>query len=296
MTGWCATSSAGHWAAPYQKKLFFFGAYQGPLVRQTPAANIAFVPSTAMLAGDFTSFASPACNGGRALTLRGGFENNRVDPARFSPAALNLVKRLPSTTHPCGEIAYTTTEDSTEGQALGRIDYQWTSNHSLFGRYMATSVKNPTPLTRSDSVLSLYNTSRAAGIPGLDKLAQSLAIGDTYVFGSNMVNSLRFAFNRTAIDRLDTPLFDPRALGSNVYSYDPGAMVMAVTGGFNIANPGGGLFITNSSQLSDDVTLVRGNHELSIGANVAYWTHYFFPRAFRRRLVVHGAADGLGFV
>jgi outer membrane receptor protein involved in Fe transport len=144
---------------------------------------------------------------------------------------------------------------------------------------MATSVKNPTPLTRSDSVLSLYNTSRAAGIPGLDKLAQSLAVGDTYVFGSNMVNSLRFAFNRTAIDRLDTPLFDPYALGSNVYSYDPGAMVMAVTGGFNIANPGGGLFITNSSQLSDDVTLVRGNHELSVGANVAYWTHYFFSHA-----------------
>jgi hypothetical protein len=262
-----------------QNKLFFFGAYQGTLVRQTPAANIAFVPSAAMLAGDFTSFASPACNGGRALTLRGGFENNRIDPARFSPAALNLAKRLPGTTHPCGEIAYTTTEDSTEGQALGRIDYQWTSNHSLFGRYMATSVKNPTPLTRSDSVLSLYNTSRAAGIPGLDKLAQSLAIGDTYVFGSNMVNSLRFAFNRTAIDRLDTPLFDPYALGSNVYSYDPGAMVMAVTGGFNIANPGGGLFITNSSQLSDDVTLVRGNHELSVGANVAYWTHYFFSHA-----------------
>jgi len=262
-----------------RNKLFFFGAYQGTLVRQTPAANIAFVPSAAMLAGDFTSFASPACNGGRALTLRGGFENNRIDPARFSPAALNLAKRLPGTTHPCGEIAYTTTEDSTEGQALGRIDYQWTSNHSLFGRYMATSVKNPTPLTRSDSVLSLYNTSRAAGIPGLDKLAQSLAIGDTYVFGSNMVNSLRFAFNRTAIDRLDTPLFDPYALGSNVYSYDPGAMVMAVTGGFNIANPGGGLFITNSSQLSDDVTLVRGNHELSVGANVAYWTHYFFSHA-----------------
>ncbi len=262
-----------------RNKLFFFGAYQGTLVRQTPAANIAFVPSAAMLAGDFTSFASPACNGGRAIALRGGFENNRIDPARFSPAALNLVKRLPSTTHPCGEIAYTTTEDSTEGQALGRIDYQLTSNHSLFGRYMATSVKNPTPLTRSDSVLSLYNTSRAAGIPGLDKLAQSLAIGDTYVFGSNMVNSLRFAFNRTAIDRLDTPLFDPYALGSNVYSYDPGAMVMAVTGGFNIANPGGGLFITNSSQLSDDVTLVRGNHELSVGANVAYWTHYFFSHA-----------------
>ena len=262
-----------------RNKLFFFGAYQGTLVRQTPAANIAWVPSAAMLSGDFTAFASPACNGGRQITLRGGFENNRIDPARFSRAALNLVKRLPATTDPCGQIQYTTTEDSTEGQFVGRIDYQWTTNHSLFGRYMATSVKNPTPLTRSDSVLSLYNTVRGAGIPGLDKLAQSLAVGDTRVYGPNTVNSLRFAFNRTSVDRLDTPLFDPYAIGSNVYSYDPGAMVLAVTGGFNIANPGGGLFNTNSSQLSDDLTLVRGSHELSVGANLAYWKHYFFSHA-----------------
>ena len=132
---------------------------------------------------------------------------------------------------------------------------------------MATSVKNPTPLTRSDSVLSLYNTARAAGIPGLDKLAQSLAVGDTHVFGSNTVNSLRFAFNRTAIDRLDTPLFDPYALGSNVYSYDPGPWSWLSLAGSTFANPGGGLFMTNSSQLSDDLTLVRGSHELSVGAN-----------------------------
>ena len=281
-------------------RLFFFGAYQGTIVRQTPAANIAFVPSVAMLAGDFSAFASPACNGGRQIALRGGFENNRIDPARFSPAALNLVRRLPGTTDPCGQITYPTTEDSDEGQAVGRVDYQWSSNHSLFGRYMATFVKNPTPLERSDQVLSLYNTTRAAGIPGLDKLAQSVAVGDTFIFGPNTVNSLRFAFNRTSIDRLDTPLFDPQALGSKVYSYDPGAMVLAVTGGFNIANPGGGLFQTNSSQVSDDLTLVRGNHDLSIGANLAFWKHYFFSHArsggdwmFSGQLTGLGLADFL---
>src|SRR5258705_7018820 len=116
---------------------------------------------------------------------------------------------------------------------------------------MATSVKNPTPLTRSDSVLSLYNTSRGAGIPGLDKLAQSLALGDTHSFGSNTVNSLRFAFNRTVIDRLDTPLFDPKALGSNVYSYDPGAMVLAVTGGVHKPNSRGGPVQNQSFPLLD---------------------------------------------
>ena len=49
-----------------------------------------------MLAGDFTTFTSPQCNGGRQVTLRAPYVNNRIDPALFSPAALNLAKRLPS--------------------------------------------------------------------------------------------------------------------------------------------------------------------------------------------------------
>src|SRR6266850_1330209 len=56
-----------------ESKLFFFGAYQGTATRQTPSANIAYVPTAAMMAGDFTAFASPACNGGRQVTLRAPF-------------------------------------------------------------------------------------------------------------------------------------------------------------------------------------------------------------------------------
>src|SRR5205814_10174802 len=121
-----------------QNKLFFFGAYQGTATRQTPNANIAFVPTAAMLAGDFTAFTSPACNGGRQVALRAPFANNQISPALFSPAALNLAKRLPTTTDPCGQVTYGTKDDNNEGQAVGKIDYQLTANHAMFGRYMAT--------------------------------------------------------------------------------------------------------------------------------------------------------------
>ena len=72
-------------------RLFFFGAYQGTNVRQTPSSNIAFVPTEAMLRGDFTAYASAACNGGTPVTLRAPFVNNAINPALFSPAAVNLV-------------------------------------------------------------------------------------------------------------------------------------------------------------------------------------------------------------
>jgi len=58
-------------------RLFFFGAYQGTTLRQRPADEIAFVPTAQMLAGDFTTVASPACTGGRQINLGGGFVNNR---------------------------------------------------------------------------------------------------------------------------------------------------------------------------------------------------------------------------
>src|SRR6185436_19277791 len=69
-----------------RNKLFFFGGYQGTNTRQTPSSNISHVPTAAMMAGDFTAFASPACNAGRQITLRAPFVNNQVNPALFSPA------------------------------------------------------------------------------------------------------------------------------------------------------------------------------------------------------------------
>src|SRR5688572_5334187 len=88
-------------------RLFFFGGYQGTALRFRPADQIAFVPTAQMLAGDFTAVASPAC-AGRQINLGGGFVGNRINPALFSPAAMNLARRLPATTDPCGQITFQT--------------------------------------------------------------------------------------------------------------------------------------------------------------------------------------------
>ena len=139
--------------------MFFFGAYQGTKFRNTPSDFEAFVPTAAMLAGDFTAFASPACNQGRAIALRAPFVNNRVDPALFSPAAVNLAQRLPSATDACGENRFPTGGDGAErneGQVVTKIDYQRGANHSLFGRYMVTFHKQGLPL--SDNHLTMTNT------------------------------------------------------------------------------------------------------------------------------------------
>src|SRR4029077_9383895 len=75
-------------------KLFFFAGYQGTNTRVLPTDNFAFVPTAAMLAGDFTAFASPLCNGGVQRTLAAPFVGNTINPALFSKAALTITSKL----------------------------------------------------------------------------------------------------------------------------------------------------------------------------------------------------------
>ena len=270
-------------------RLFFFAGYQGTKTRQTPADNIAFVPTPAMMAGDFTTFASPACQG-RQVALGAGFVNNRIDPARFSPAGVNLAKRLPPTTDPCGQVTFSIPDDRDEGQYVGRSDFQLSADHSIFGRYMATRDKKPSAFGATGNVLTTVN-------PQINNLAQSLTLGDTKVFGNNMVNSLRFAFNRTAVARDNDPYFDAPRLGVKAYSYVPDQMIVVVTGGFNIAAATAtrGLANNNSFQFNDDLTLVRGNHQIALGANIAYFN--VSQKVWARgggQWNFTGAASGLG--
>src|SRR5205823_5760238 len=119
-----------------KNKLFFFGGYQGTTLRQDPSDTRSFVPTAAMMAGDFTAFASPACNAQRQITLRAPFVNNRIDPARFSPAAVAIARKLPKTDNACGEVHYSLKTSNNQGQYVAKTDYQVTAKNALFWRYL----------------------------------------------------------------------------------------------------------------------------------------------------------------
>jgi len=249
-------------------RLFFFGGYQATMTRVASTSNIAYVPTAAMLAGDFTAFASAACNSGRQINLRAPFVNNRVNPAQFSPAALNLAGRLPTTDDPCGEAKYAEPDHKDEGQAVSRIDYQLSANQSLFGRYMLTFHKAPTSYELSGGNIL------ATHVPAVNNYAQSLTLGHTTVVGANTVNNVRFAFNRTTVDRSNADYFGPAELGIKITNYSPTReLQLAVTDGFQVsdARASKGLAANNAFQVNSELTMVRGRHEIGLGANVAYW-------------------------
>ena len=283
-----------------RNQLFFFGGYQGTTRRQDPLDRRAFIPTAAMLAGDWTAVTSPACNNGQQITLRAPFVNNRVDPALYSKPALFIVNwkgpkmPFPTTDNPCGEITYGNMSQENEGIYVGKIDYQQTNDHSLFGRVMLQTFDSPNPMEFNTNLLQ--ETGYRTSIQG------SYTVGSTYVISSSSVNAFRFAVNRTANRYRNVEqgeLFNWCQAGVNLYCGPEITRIngMNINGGFPL-NSGfltGHQYVGTSYSMNDDVTLVRGAHQLSFGGSVLYGVQNNFavwasPHQFR----FTGAATGLG--
>ena len=249
-------------------KIFFFGAYQGTRATQTPADIITFIPSAAMLAGDFSSLASAQCRAQGNLTLPAalGFTNNRINPALLSPAAVRIANLLPKTSDPCGQITYSRTTKPRESQPIGRVDWQMSQSHALFARYqLSTTFWDPALKNTPDNILAAGGGGPGAG--GRDNAQHSLAVGDTWIINSTVVNNVRFALNRTRVIRTHADMFGPEDVGINMYSHIPHYMNITTTGAFSI-NTGTETFSfykPNSYGFSDDLTMVRSSHQYGFG-------------------------------
>jgi hypothetical protein len=248
-----------------RNKAFFFGAYQGRVERSTPTTNIRYVPTQAMLNGDFTAFASPACNGGRQIALRAPFVDNQVPRSALNQSALSFSRYLPVATDPCGKVQFGIPNNNTEHQVLGRGDYTMNQENTLFVRYLFARYDNPATYD-GQNVLTLSRT-------GQTNTAHSTVVGHKWLPVSTMVNSATVTYNRTLNDRPLPPFFDPADLGINVYTPLQDYMGVTVSGnGFTIGagatNPG--YFNSQGFQFADDLDWIRGDHQISAGAN---WIH-----------------------
>jgi hypothetical protein len=243
-------------------KLFYFGGYQGTRVNVAPTSLFQFVPTPAMLAGDFSTVTSPACNAGRTIPLRAPFVNSRVSPTQFSPAALNLTARLPKPINDCGQVFFDRKTESSEHIAIGRLDYQWSNSHSVYGRYQLAQYGSQ-PDNDPNNTLAYANGP-------IDDTVHSFVLGDTYLLGSNTVNSLRVTYNSSDIRKDYVRFYDFNDLGvQNVAVPLPGFMATTIASGFTLGPTGAkpSTVPTKAFQVVNDLSLVRGAHQIGLGAN-----------------------------
>jgi len=266
-------------------KLFFFGGYEGTIVRSNPPNSYVQVPTTAMLAGDFSQVTAPTSAGGcqkSQITLGAPFATvggkpNQINPTLFSAPALAALKDIPIATATndvsptaaglpvgCGFVRASVPASYNENEAIGRGDYNLSDKHRLFARYFIGIYNQPVPLVAGNALdtngVAQYNND------------SSLTVGDTYSFTANLINSTHLTARRTVGHRAVQPFFDPASLGVAAYNRIPGFMGLAVTGGISLGggtvNPG--YFNSTSLQFTDDIDLIHGSHQISMGVDYIY--------------------------
>ena len=170
---------------------------------------------------------------------------------------------------PCGQITFDRRNVRNENQFIGRIDYQHSAKQSIFGRFVTTKLAIGIPFSYSPTNL-LTST-----VTGQDNLSESIAFGETYLFGANTVNSVRASFNRLHAVVLGPTVLSACDLGVKMYcgGFEK-SINLTITGGFNV----GARFIPKgdnydhwtgtSYQLGDDLSLIRGTHQFAVGGSI----------------------------
>ena len=245
-------------------KLFFFLGFQGTTERTAPATNVAFVPTAAVLAGNFQTFLSPPCQS-RQLNLppSTGAVNNVIPASNLNPVAIKFLSLLPAATDPCGRITYGVPTADNEYQGISRVDWQRTEKDSLFVRYFITDY----------GLNAFYDKTNilTAANPGLADRVQSADVGDTYLINAKTVSSFRATYSRSAIQRFGAAGVPTMTqLGSNVFSPIPNYIGQLTVSGYFALSAIPGYIYTNVYGLSEDVGTTIGSHQLDFGAT---WIH-----------------------
>ena len=243
-------------------KVFFFAGYQGRIEKSNPAETVSFVPTQAMLNGDFTGIAAPSCSG-RQITLSpaAGFMDNRIDPVRIQ-CRVDEVPAEGSRLHrPVRPSAVRNPEQQHRAPDPGQSRLQHVLEPVAVRPISLRGVRQSGDLRRRN-VLTLSRT-------GQNNKAHSFVLGHNWILSPRMINALHVTYNKTLNDRPLPEFFSPADLGINVYGPQPGFMGVTVTNGFGIGagatNPG--FFDSDSFQIANDTDIVRGHHQVSFGAN-----------------------------
>src|SRR5215471_15462298 len=281
-----------------KNRLFFFSGFQGTTVRQDPSDTLGYVPTAAMKAGDFTVFASAACNAGRTITLKAPFVNNRIDPSLFSPAAVKLANKLPASADPCGKIVYGNPALENTQQVVNRVDYQLSDKHTIFGRYLFDNTDQPSPYNISHNVMN--------GIkPSVKGRGHATSIGSTYLVSANVINAFRLTANRlvagkTIPDNASAGL-GPEDIGVKASVFIPHSPTYTVSGflgpaGFAATGSNSyGLTKNGIFSANDDVSILHGAHQFAVGAQVTYWqSNSYSTSGTGPAFTFNGQTTGLG--
>ena len=132
----------------------------------------------------------------------------------------------------CGKVFYGLTGNQNQNDLVGRMDYQLSSKHSLFGR-MTTNILT-TPTTYDGLNPLTLNT------VAVRNAVYTLELGHTWLVSPNTVSAFHISASRTARTINNDNFFSWKDLGSNLAEQAGKTVRLTMTnGGFNLGSVNG---------------------------------------------------------
>ncbi|HEY2468182.1 MAG TPA: carboxypeptidase-like regulatory domain-containing protein [Terracidiphilus sp.] len=254
-----------------RNKLFAFAGYQHLKAAQSQASTEAFVPTAANLAGDFSVTDGPNCEAsGKFVQLVDPLTGATIPgdvysaPPAFNAQALALQAYLPKIdpavdTKGCGLVSYSIPSQVFDNQFVTRVDYTISPKNNLYGRYFIDGYQAPAFFSPTNILITTQS--------GNIERVQSFTLGEAYTISSNLVNNAHATVMRRVNNRgYAASDINAAKLGVDLYQAVPNGLQIS-EGKFTI---GGGTnsvshFNDNTLALDDDLTWVRGRHQLVFG-------------------------------
>ncbi|MEJ7616592.1 MAG: carboxypeptidase regulatory-like domain-containing protein [Pyrinomonadaceae bacterium] len=258
-------------------KLFAFGSYQG--LRDRPEAGTvqAIVPSAAQRSGDFSGLTgvtlqNPVDVNGAPFTDAAGqpcVANNIINSRCISPVAQNLLNFVPVS--PAGVLTALAPSPRNGDMLFARLDWNASNKHTLYGHYFRDHNNRTSPFAADGNI---------AGYIGENFTQETnmLTINDTYTFGPTLINQLTGSYLRSTSSQVQNNDIAPSELGINLPPYVPtGGISFDVGGQFNLGSGFTTQFLSNSYQVRDTLSWLKGKHSFKFGGE---WLHLEFLQAF----------------
>ncbi|MGJ5816514.1 carboxypeptidase regulatory-like domain-containing protein [Paludibaculum fermentans] len=245
---------------------FFFFGYQGTLIRNVGNTSSAYVPLTQNTTGDFSNVLSatdptnPFSKATSVLDPTTGtpFAGNIIPSSRLDPAAVKFMKYIPVQGSGNGRIFYSTPLAQNFNEFLTRGDHTFSEKDRLSARYFYDKFSNRSFLEQANYLAnSNYSTI----------ISQNALVSETHMFSPSVINEFRASFSRETSVRgpsLDT--INLADLGVNIWQPTIKALNgISVSGFFSQGQTDPASFIRNQYNLSNDVSWIRGKHNIAFG-------------------------------
>lgn len=262
-------------------KLFFFFSYEGLRQFRPRDSGTTSVPTALMRNGNFSEILAGNNTSGVNVQLldpaNGGapIAGNRLDlvmPGRINAAGLNYLRAFPlPNTNPGGvynNYSWIMNETADSNSFDGKIDYNINDKHALNGRIHWSDWQQTASSRLPDLPAGFGSGSNPSE-------TRSLSFGLNSTLSTTITNELRVSASRIRY-AYEPPLGDipvSRNLGFIWSNPDPlrygGVAIGAYgDGGIEYTGDGGPYSVPqNTYQISDSMTLVKGDHVLKFGAS-----------------------------